>query len=93
MMSYEVIGLERVEQQVQDHYHRSQVTVYLQHRHTPLTSQCYTDKVGNLRLILRPTPLHEECRGPGIFHHMRDVKGRKDLTERRHTGAQNSKES
>ena len=37
--------------------------------------------------------LHEERRGPGIFSHMRDVKGRKDFIEHGHTGAQNGRKS
>ena len=42
---------------------------------------------------LRCFGLHKEHRGPGIFSHVCDVKGRKvvDLIERGHTGAQNSK--
>ena len=39
--------------------------------------------------------LHKECGGPGIFPHVCDVKGRKvvakDLIDRWHSGAQNSK--
>ena len=37
--------------------------------------------------------LHKERRGPGIFPHVCGVKGRKDLIECGHTGAQNSKKS
>jgi len=41
--------------------------------------------------------LHKENEGPGIFSHMRDIKGikgdRKDLIEHGCTGAHNSKKS
>ena len=48
-------------------------------------------------LALFPGPrcfrLHEERGGPGIFSHMCNIKGRKDLIECGHTGDQNSKKS
>ena len=35
----------------------------------------------------------QECGGPGIFSHVPDVKGRKNLIECGHAAAQNSKKS
>ena len=35
----------------------------------------------------------KECEGPGMFPHVCDIEGRKDLIERGRTGAQNSKKS
>ena len=35
----------------------------------------------------------KECGGPGMFPHVCDVEGRKDLIEYGGTGAQNSKKS
>jgi len=43
--------------------------------------------------ITRTELLHEERRRPGIFSHVCDIKGRKDLIEHGRTGAQNSKKS